>query len=123
MHPPNILDDFHFEESPEWAGEGEVVAKFYSMMEAEVAAARLRAEGIHCFIANAVSQSVLPHLQSIVRLHTRPSDADRARQILEEAAVESEEPLARKRSGVEALVFMAILLGLLLAWLLVQSIG
>ncbi|MBC7778101.1 MAG: DUF2007 domain-containing protein, partial [Phycisphaerae bacterium] len=91
MH--DILDDFDFDELPEWAGEGEVVAKFYSTMEAEVAAARLRSEGIHCFLANAISQTVLPHLQGIVRLHTRPADAELAREILQEAAIETDAPL------------------------------
>ena len=81
MHPPDILDNFDFEDLPEWAGEGEIVAKFYSSMEAEVAAARLRSEGIHCCLANAISQSDVPHLQVIVRLHTRKAAAVMAREI------------------------------------------
>lgn len=123
MHTPNILDHFDFDELPEWAGEGEIVAKFYSSMEAEVAAARLRSEGIHCFLANAIAQSVLPHLQGIVRLHTRPADAEQAREILQNAAIETDEPVYRKNSGSGALVLMAVMIGLVLAWLLVQSIG
>ncbi len=123
MHPPDILDNFDFEDLPDWAGEGEIVAKFYSSMEAEVAAARLRSEGIHCFLANSISQSVVPHLQGIVRLHTRPTDAELAREILQEAAIETEWPLARRNSGNGALVFMAVVIGLVLAWLLVKSLG
>jgi len=119
----DILDNFDFDELPEWAGEAEIVAKFYSSMEAEIAAARLRSEGIHCFLANAVSQSVVPHLQGIVRLHTRPTDAILAREILQEAAIETDGPLIRKNSGAGALVFMAVLIGLVLAWLLVKSLG
>ncbi|MFN0213405.1 MAG: putative signal transducing protein [Saprospiraceae bacterium] len=121
MH--DILDDFDFNELPEWAGQGEVVAKFYSSMEAEIAAARLRSEGIHCFLANAISQTVLPHLPGIVRLHTRPADADLARDILQEASIETDGPLPRKNSGISALVIMAVIIGLVLAWLLVQSLG
>lgn len=122
MQRPDILDDFNFDDLPEWAGEGEVVAKFYSNLEADVAAARLRSEGIHCFLANAVSQSVVPHLQGVVRLHTRQVDADKARKILHEAAMETEWPVSRKSSGTAALVLLAVLIGLILAWLLVQSL-
>lgn len=124
MHPPDILDDFDFdEELPEWAGQGEIVAKFYSSMEAEVAAARLRAAGIHCFLANTISQSVTPHLPGIVRLHTRPADAALAREILQEAAIETDWPVAKKSSGIGAIIVMAVLIGLILAWLLVQAVG
>lgn len=123
MRPPDILDDFEFDETQEWSGDGEVVAKYYSTLEAELAAARLRSEGIHCFLANSISQSVVPHLQGFVRLQTRSKDAERAREILQEAAIESEEPLARKSHGTGAMVLMAVVIGLVLAWLLVQSMG
>lgn len=123
MRAPEILDNFDFDELPEWAGEGEVVAKFYSVMEAEVAAARLRAEGIHCFVANAIAQSVVPHIQGIVRLQTRPEDAEKAREVLQEAAIETEWPVAHKRSGIGAILVLAIIIGLILARLLVQAIG
>ena len=122
MHPPDILDDFNFDELPEWAGEGEIVAKFYSSMEAEVAAARLRSANIHCFLANAINQTVMPHLQGIIRLHTRPEDAELAREILEEAAIHTDGPLPRKNSGTGALVLVAVMIGLVLAWFLVKSI-
>ncbi|HAD14364.1 MAG TPA: hypothetical protein DCF33_18230, partial [Saprospirales bacterium] len=88
MPSNDILDHYAFNDLPEWSGEGEVVAKFYSNLEAEVAAARLRAEGIHCFLANSISQSVTPHLPGIIRLHTHPMDAEQAREILEEASIE-----------------------------------
>ena len=123
MNPPDILDNFDFDELPEWSGEGEIVAKFYSVMEAEVAAARLRSEGIHCFLANSISQSVVPHVQGIVRLHTRPEDADFAREILQEAAIDTDGPLVRRNSGTGAIVIMAIIIGLVLAWLLVKTMA
>jgi hypothetical protein len=123
MHPPDILDHFDFDELPEWAGEGEIVAKFYSVMEADLAAARLRSEGIHCFLANSIAQSVVPHVQGIIRLHTRPEDAEDARVILQEAAIETDEPLVRRNSGIGAVLVMAIIIGLVLAWLLVKSLA
>lgn len=123
MNSPDILDNFDFDELPEWSGEGEIVAKFYSVMEAEIAAARLRSEGIHCFLANSISQSVVPHVQGIVRLHTRPEDADFAREILQEAAIDTDGPLVRRNSGTGAIVIMAIIIGLVLAWLLVKTMA
>jgi len=123
MSQTDILDDFNFDDLPEWAGEGEVVAKFYSNLEAEMAAARLRSEGIHCFLANTIAQSVVPHLQGVVRIHTRQADADKAREILQEAAIETEWPVPQKNSGTLAIVLLAVLIGLILAWLLVQSLG
>lgn len=124
MHPDNILDDFDFEgnELPVWAEEGEVVAKFFSPMEAELSAARLRSEGVHCFLANATVQSVLPHLQTVIRLHVRPNDSTMAREILQEAAVAAIEP-RKSSSGIGGIMVMAIIIGILLAWLLVQAIS
>ena len=123
MSTPDILDNFDFEDLPEWAGEGEIVAKFYSSMEAEVAAARLRSEGIHCFLANTMSQSVVPHLQGIIRLHTRPEDAVAARELLQEAAIETADPVPQRNQGIGAVLVLAVVIGLVLAWFLVQSIG
>jgi hypothetical protein len=123
MRSTDILDNFDFDENvqPGLSEEGEVVAKFFSSLEAEVAAARLRAEGIHCFLANTAAQSVLPHLQTIVRLHVRPVDSARAREILHEAAIETVTPLGSS-SGRGVLVALAILVGILLAALLVRAI-
>ena len=121
MQHDNILDDFDFDESPYFEEDsGEVVAKFYSVMEADVAAARLRAEGIPCFIANATSHSVLPHLQLLVRLHVRPDDAERARILLAEAAIDTDDP-AQTAKDNRVLTFLAVLIGLLLAILLVRA--
>ena len=124
MHPDNILDDFDYEgnELPVWAEEGEVVAKFFSPMDAEISAARLRSEGVHCFLANATVQSVLPHLQSVIRLHVRPNDSAMAREILQEAAAEAIEPRNRS-SGKGGIIVMAIIIGIVLAWLLVQALS
>ncbi|MBX2889547.1 MAG: DUF2007 domain-containing protein [Saprospiraceae bacterium] len=123
MHSTDILDNFDFDENvqPGLAEEGEVVAKFFSLMEAEVAAARLRAEGIHCFLANTTSQSVLPHLQAIVRLHVRPIDSARAREILQEAAIETVGPNGNS-AGRGALIALAVLIGLILAAFLVRAL-
>lgn len=122
MHRNDILDDFDFDDSPFFEeNSGEVVAKFYSSLEADMAAARLRAEGIPCFLANSTAQSVLPHLQLLVRLHVRPQDVERARALLAEAAMDAEEsPEARTDNRV--LTFLAILIGLVLAVLLVQAL-
>jgi carbamoylphosphate synthase large subunit len=122
MPSNDILDHYAFNDLPEWSGEGEVVAKFYSNLEAEVAAARLRAEGIHCFLANSIAQSVTPHLPGIIRLHTHPMDAEQAREILEEASIETDGPLPQKGSGTGAILILAVIIGLILAWLLVRSI-
>jgi len=125
MRFDNILDDFDFEgnEIPVWAEEGEVVAKFYSPMEAEVAAARLRSEGVHCFLANTVVQSVLPNLQTVIRLHVRPIEAAMAREILQEAALNATITGKSSSSGMGAIIVMAIGIGVLLAWLLVQALS
>lgn len=125
MQSNDILDDFDFEgnEFPLWAEEGEVVAKFFSSMEAELAAARLRSEGIHCFLANAIGQSVLPHLQTVIRLHVRPNDSAMAREILMEAAIDAEMPIRSASSGTGAIIILAIVIGVLLAWLLVKSLS
>ncbi len=122
MQRNDILDDFDFGESPYFEeNSGEVVAKFYSAMEADVAAARLRAEGIPCFLANSTSQSLLPHLQLLVRLHVRPQDVDRARVLLAEAAIDTEDPQDEKADN-RALTFLAVLIGLLLAVLLARAV-
>lgn len=122
MHSTDLLDDFEFDENvrPGFAEEGEVVAKFFSLMEAEVAAARLRAEGIHCFLANTMSQTVLPHLQTIIRLHVRPVDSARAREILNEAAIETISP-SDESAGRGVLIALAILIGVVLAALMVRA--
>ncbi len=122
MKSDDILDDFDFEGSghPLWAEEGEVVAKFYSPLEAEMAAARLRSEGIHCFLANTISQTVLPHLQIVARLHVRPVDSARAREILQEAVIETAMP-TQSDGGKMALFILSVLIGLILALILVRA--
>lgn len=122
MQANDILDDFDFDANghPIWADEGEVVAKFYSPLEAEMAAARLRSEGIHCFLANTISQTVLPHLQIVARLHVRPVDSARAREILQEAVLEAATP-AQSDGGKMALFILSVLIGLILALILVRA--
>ncbi|MBK6931354.1 MAG: DUF2007 domain-containing protein [Saprospirales bacterium] len=121
MQHSDILDDFSFEHSPYFEeNSGEVVAKFYSALEADVAAARLRAEGIPCFLANSTSQSVLPHLQLLVRLHVRPVDAEKARILLAEAEIDTSEAIEISRDN-SVLIALAVLIGVLLAILLVRA--
>lgn len=124
MSRTDILDDFEFDENEyrSLAEEGEVVAKFFSLLEAEVAAARLRSEGIHCFLANTASSSVLPHLQIVVRLHVHPLDSARAREILQEAAIMTVSATATDSKGSGILVALAILIGVVLAALLARAI-
>ncbi len=119
----DILDNFEFDDSafPTEEGDGEVVAKFFSSLEAEVAAARLRSEGIPCFLANTTSRSVLPHLQALIRLHVRPADAAQAREILDEAAIDNLSPTSTSNSHL-ILLGLSILIGLILAFLLVRAI-
>lgn len=62
--------------------EHEIVGMYYSDLEANMALARLRAEGIPAFLSNNHSQSVLTHLQILVRLHVRPQDIETAKLIL-----------------------------------------
>ncbi len=118
----DLLDDFDFSDNPffDEYGEGEVVGKYFSSMEAEVAAARLRAEGIPCFLANHTVQSIMPHLQGVIRLHTRPADADLAREILGEAALDTV-PSRPHRAFNFVMVILAIMIGVVLAAALVAS--
>ncbi len=122
MRPTDLLDDFDFNDHPffETYGEGEVVGKYFSSMEAEVAAARLRAEGIPCFLANHTVQAIMPHLQGIIRLHTRPVDAGLAREILGEAALDTHLPRPQSAFNLTS-VILAIVIGVVLAALLVVS--
>lgn len=116
-----ILDDFDILDHDGFdAGEkGEVIAKFFSMFEAEVAAARLRAEGIPCFLAGATGQTVMPHLQTVIRLHVPSAAAEQAREILGQAHIAMDEPQNNKLfQGF--LTALAILVGLVLAALLSQ---
>jgi carbamoylphosphate synthase large subunit len=120
----NILDDF---EEHLYLGEGddnEVVAKYFSPLEGEIAAARLRSEGIPCFLANTTSQSLMPHLQLVARLHVRPQDIEQAREILGEAAIDAGVP---DNSGpikwsTAVILIVAIVMGMYLALLLVRQL-
>mgnify|MGYP002367363569 FL=1 len=122
MNTNNILDDFDFDGSDHSFGaeEGEVVAKFFSPLEAEMAAARLRSEGIHCFLANNISQTVLPHLQIVARLHVRPVDSARAREILQEAVIDTAAP-GKSTDNKVVLFILSILIGVILAMILVRA--
>jgi hypothetical protein len=126
MARTDILDEFEFDDNQffENGDEGEVVAKYFSSLEAEVAAARLRSEGIPCFLANTVSHSVLPNLNLVIRLHTRPQDSARAREILAEAAAETAQFTPRS-STLNMLWAIVILLAIFLVthWVMLQLRG
>jgi uncharacterized membrane protein YgcG len=122
MSTEHILDDFDFDDDfdPE-SGDSDVAATFYSSMEAEVAAARLRTEGIPCFLANNITQNVMTSIQVLVRLHVRKADVERAREILRETMPQPEAGSENKGKG--ALIFMAVLIALIVLGLLVVAIG
>lgn len=101
MKRNDLLDDFDFDDQlPDEEASGEealtldpdtesvVVGKYYDQLEANMHAARLRSEGIPCFIANAFSQSMLPDTQSYVSLRVRAEDRDAAAEILTDLATE-----------------------------------
>ncbi|MCS6929731.1 MAG: DUF2007 domain-containing protein [Saprospiraceae bacterium] len=121
MLQDDILDDLGWENHLEKEA-SEVLALFYSPLEAELAAARLRAEGIPCFLASRTAQAVMPHLQLLVRLHVRPQDLQHARRVLAEAGIEVEEPRESKADGWLSVALFA-LLGVLLAALLVLAVA
>jgi hypothetical protein len=64
--------------------EAVVVEKFFSRLEAEMAAGLLEAEGIQAFVSADDAGGTYPPLQHLrgVRLIVFPEDADRAREIL-----------------------------------------
>jgi hypothetical protein len=88
----DILDDLDFDpEDPAYRLESikpedqvQVVGKFYTRLEADLAVARLRQEGIPCVLQNINSQSMLPDFQSYMSLFVRAADAPVARQIIDE---------------------------------------
>ena len=126
MDARDILDYFEFEDHL-FLDEGEdqeVVAKYYDPLEGQVAAARLRSEGIPCFLANNISQSILPHLQLIARLHVRPNDFEKAREILGEAAIDAHEnkPSTPVNFLHIVLLALAIAVGLYLAHIFVRTL-
>ena len=100
-----------------------MVAEFYSSMEAELSAARLRSEGINCFLANNTLPSVMPYLETVIRLHVRPVDSAKAREILHEAAIESAETNKSPKSGYDPIRTLAIIIGGLLVSLLVKALS
>ena len=88
----DILDNFDFDpDNPEYNLESispqdqvQVVGKFYTRLQADIAVARLRQEGIPCVLQNVNSQSMLPDFQSFMSLFVRAEDAPVARQIISE---------------------------------------
>jgi hypothetical protein len=126
MPPPNLLDDFDFDDTPMFEGgdDGEVVAKYYDALKAQLAAARLRAAGIPCFLASSTAQSVLPHLQLLVRLQVRPQDLKRAREVLGEAEIDDPEETSVQREPFWPVVaILAIVIAIILLALLIQALG
>lgn len=129
----DLLDDFDFEDLnrnpfPESEGEGEVVAKYYNLLEAQVAAAFLRTEGIPCFIANEAGYNVMTNINSYVRLHVLPWQLETARMILAERNAQMEpEPLSTEerteagRKGFDPImVGLVLLILVILFWSLIR---
>ena len=131
MRTTDLLDDFDFGDDPQGEDdreqhfqpddEGVVVGKFYDQLEANISAARLRSEGVPCFITNAFSQSMMPNTQSFVSLHVRHEDREQAREILAAHAAETAvQPTAEEAASsfrfenilLIALVVMLIFLAL-----------
>lgn len=128
MKDSEILDDYQFEERPDdgeqWDEQDSLqIGKFYSVFEAELAASRLRSEGIHCVVANAHSATVMPHIHAVVRLLVRPEDAERAAEILKNELPEEPVTETEKTDTNWGVVFIAIVIGLILAWLFAQAIS
>ena len=132
----DLLDDFDFRDLdrnpfPESEGEGEVVAKYYNLLEAQMAAAFLRSEGIPCFIANEAGFNIMTNVQSYVRLHVLPRQLEDARLILAERNAQMEpapmNPAERMqqagRKGVDPIMTGLVLLivGILL-WYLIRAL-
>jgi hypothetical protein len=121
----DLLDDFDFEDLnrnpfPESEGEGEVVAKYYNLLEAQMAAAFLRTEGIPCFIANEAGYNVMTNINSYVRLHVLPWQLETARQILAERNAQMEpEPISAERIEAGRKGFDPIMVGLVLLILVI----
>jgi len=77
------LDQFDFDDF--WPNKGEkdeVVARFYSVFEANLAASRLRSEDFPCFLANENTNTIVPETVNVIRLHVRPDDMEEVRLVL-----------------------------------------
>jgi hypothetical protein len=131
MRLNNIIDDF--EEAPhdhdgEPFEDSDVVAHFYSLLEAEVAAARLRAEGIPCFLANTHVQNMFNTGNfAAVRLHVRKEEVEMARELLQETLPDPEQETEKGVGAKSWLILAAILLGLfvlqyLLRWWVSENV-
>ena len=132
MRNTNLLDDFDFGDDPQGEDdreqhfqpddEGVVVGKFYDQLEANISAARLRSEGVPCFITNAFSQSMMPNTQSFVSLHVRHEDREQAREILAAHAAETAvQPTAEEAAS--SFRFENILLIALVVMLIFLALG
>lgn len=119
------MDTFDIDE-PEFPWDerdAEVAGKYFSLTEADIAAARLRSEGIPCFVANATTQVVLPHIPGFVRLHVRPQDVERAREILAEAIIDAEQNAPTQGHGNGLIWALLAAIALILLVLLGKAMG
>lgn len=111
MKRNDLLDDYDFgdeRQDDDYAAdqelsfnpdaEGVVVGKFYDQLEANVYAARLRSEGVRCYVANTVSHSMLPNTQSYVSLIVHADEQDAAREIITDLVAEQGLPPASSGS-------------------------
>ncbi|MFN0015341.1 MAG: putative signal transducing protein [Saprospiraceae bacterium] len=122
MRRDDILDDSNFHNNGDFDESScEIVAKYYSPMEADVAFARLSAEDIPCFLSNSTAHSVMPHLQLLICLYVRREDLERASIIIAEIAAETELTAEDPGIGRVSSIMFAVLIGLLLIAVLVLS--
>lgn len=125
MKKDDLLD---YLEDLERQGGFQVAPYFATAAEAHLAAARLRHEGIRCFVSNQLAQSMLPLDPSSIKLYIHSEDWEEALAILQEidTAVAIEEgladvdaPLVHRKRGQWCWVLALIMLFLyLLSWLL-----
>ena len=97
----NIIDDFNQQDR-----QTGVIAQYFSVQEAEFAAAAIRSEGIHCFIANKESSAALGLEMSPVRLHVDANRFDEAKGILNKIA-ENQSPPTTRRGNPFQPIFVA----------------
>lgn len=124
----DILDNLDYDPNdPEYRLESigpdeqvQVVGKYYSQLEANVAAARLSHEGIPCVIENEATHGLLPSQHSYVNLFVRAVDVPLAREVL--AELEHSEPSQTSSSmQLENILLIGILA--LLVFLAIVAMG
>jgi hypothetical protein len=97
------------------------IRRYASLPEAQVAAAKLRQAGLHCFLSNANTAATLPFESSILGLYVRESDWEEAVDVLRPDP--GEEPSDKSNSSSEHPINRVILLILVAMVLLAFLLG